>query len=1109
MSLPVHDEETSRFSAAKRKLLEKYLGGKFAQGGKPPIAIAARPSNVPVPLSFSQEQVWMHCQLAGDVPLYNEPITIFRRGSLNAAVLERCLVEIIRRHEALRTTIDVTNGRPVQVVHSSPASFPLKVIDLRHVEESRREQEACRLATDEARRPFDLKNGPLFRALLVSLADGDDRLYMTFHQLIFDAFSAYRILLPELAALYQAFSAGQCSPLPEVSLQYGDYAYWQREQASQESWSKRMEFWTKKLAGDVPVLAWPYDRSRPAVQSHRGAIQKFHMPPDLLHALRAFCQREGVSLYMALVSAFAAVLHRYSAQEEVILGSLSAGRKRPELEKTLGFFVNPFALRVTFSRDPSFRELLHAVRQEVLDGLNHDDLPFERVVRALQARPDPSRNPLFQIILSMQPQFPTTCAEWNLATEEVSNGGSKVDLMIVIDDRGDGLFGPITFNPDLFDAETISQMIEHWQALLEHAIAEPDRRVSELPILAEAARRRMLIEWNATRQPSAAVATHELFETQAKQTPERVAVSFEGQSLTYGELDARANQLARLLRKAGVGPDVLAGISVDRSLGMLVALLAVWKAGGAYVPLEPDYPAERLTFMVKDSGLQLVVTQEKYRSLFSSFGVRTICLDSDADKIAEEGSECLQKCGSPSDLAYVIYTSGSTGTPKGVQIEHRSVVNFLFSMQSKPGLSAEDVLLAVTTISFDIAGLELYLPLSVGARVVLASRETARDAERLQKLMAESQATCMQATPATWRMLINAGWAGDRQLTVLCGGEALTADLARKLLERSSKVWNLYGPTETTIWSALHQVTIAEDLVPIGRPIANTQIYVLDDRLRPVPPGIPGDLYIGGAGLARGYLNRPDLTAEKFIPHPFPSEGSSSRIYKTGDVARYQFDGTIVFCGRRDDQVKVRGFRIELDEIIAHINQHPAVRASIATAQEDATGEKRLVAYVVRKNGAELRESDLHEHLRRHLPEYMVPAAFVLMDALPLTSNGKVDRKALPRPDEKNTLRTDTLSRPASAVEQRVADILAVLLQVRAVGPSDNFFLLGGHSLLAAQFVSRLRESFGVELTLRHLFDTPTVAGISGTIDDLLLKPKRVPSGSSPGRESYGAANAD
>ena len=494
MRLEASDSEAPRLSAVKRKLFEKYLGGKLPVDENPALPISPRPANVPAPLSFSQEQVWDHCQFAGNVPLYNEPITIYRRGLLNVSVLERCLVELILRHEALRTTFDVVAGRPVQIVHPSPGSFPLAIADLRHREEPDREQEAARLATEQARKRFDLKNGPLFRAILITLADDDHRLDITFHQLIVDAFSAYRVLLPELMALYEAFSAGQPSPLPNVSVQYADYAYWQRKVGSQNFWSKRLELWTKKFSGDIPPLQWPSERPRPAVQSHRGAIQKFSLASDLLHSLRAFCQREGVSPYMALVSAFAAVLHRYSGQQEFVLGSLSAGRKRPEVEKTFGYFVNPFALRLSFSRAVTFRELVHIVRQEVLEGLAHDDLPFERVVRALEIPPDRTRNPLFQIILSMQPQLAANNGEWNVTTEEVSSGGSKLDLMVVMDDRGDTLFGPITFNPDLFEAETISQMIADWQRLLDAAIAEPNRRLSELPILADAARPRVLSE---------------------------------------------------------------------------------------------------------------------------------------------------------------------------------------------------------------------------------------------------------------------------------------------------------------------------------------------------------------------------------------------------------------------------------------------------------------------------------------------------------------------------------------------------------------------------------------------------------------------------------------
>lgn len=1075
-------------SEAKRALLRKFLRGEIQQEIGDEHPVTRRPPGALVPLSFAQEQVWMHGQLAGDIPIYNESITIRRRGPLNFAVLERCLLEIIRRHEAWRTAFDVIGGKPVQVVDQGPVRFPLPVVDLRHLEEPAREQEASRVATSEAQKPFDLKRGPLLRALLVSLADDDHRLYMTFHHIIFDAFSAYRVFLPELVALYEAFSAGQPSPLPEPRLQYGDYAYWQRPRSQESAWSEQMEFWRKKFPGDIPILHWPNDRSRPAVQSHRGTNQKFSLPLELVRSLRAYCQEAGASLYMGLVSAFAAVLHRYTGQEEIILGCLSAGRTRPELEKMAGCFVNPFPLRIRFSGDPNFHELLSSVRQEVLDGLAQDELPFARVVRTLHVRPDASRNPLFQIILSLQPQLPVVDPAWNLTTEDVSNGGSKLDLLVVADDREEGIFGPITFNPDLFDPGTISGMVEHWQTLLKAAIAEPNRRVSELPILTEAAEHRILVEWNERQQGYPAVSTHELFEAQVERSPESVAAIFEDQQLTYRELDARANQLARFLRKQGVGPDVLVGISIARSIEMLTALLAVWKAGGAYVPLEPDYPAERLTFMVRDSGLKLVVTEEEYRRVFSPLGARIVCLDSDEAEICREDRAWLRSCTSPSNLAYVIYTSGSTGNPKGVQIEHRSVVNFLLSMQSRPGLSKEDVLLAVTTISFDIAGLELYLPLSVGAHLVLAPRDMARDPERLAKLLADSRATCMQATPATWRMLINGGWPGDQSLKVLCGGESLDADLAAKLLERSRKVWNLYGPTETTIWSTVHQVTSAEEPVPIGHPIANTEIYVLDDRLRPVPPGVAGDVYIGGEGLARGYLNRPDLTAEKFIPHPFPREGSGRRIYKTGDVGCYRADGTLLLSGRGDDQVKVRGYRIEPNEIVATLNRHRTVRASVVVAREEASGEKRLVAYVVGCKGSALCESDLREHLRVYLPEYMIPSVFVEMESLPLNSNGKIERKALPVPTTENTLRDEMQREPASPIEKRVAETLAGLLEVHAVGSGDNFFDLGGHSLLATQFISHLRDSFGVELTLRHLFDMPTVAGISATIEHLLGK---------------------
>lgn len=1058
----------AELSEVKRRLLQKYLSSELGRHTVEQARISPRPSGELAPLSFSQQQVWLHGQMASDIPFYNEPITIRRQGPLDVTVIQRCLLEIIRRHEIWRTTFDVVAGQPVQTVHPVPKAFPVPVVDLRRFPEAEREAEAKRLATIDARRPFDLKTGPLVRALLVHMDDEQHRLYMTVHQIIFDATTVYRVLLPELTTLYEAFAAGKPSPLPELSIQYADFAYWQQKKLMPEAWPEHTAYWRKQLAGELPVLQWPNDHPRPPVETHRGATQRFMLPVGLVETLRSISHQQGTSFYMTLLAGLAALLHRYTGQDDIILGSFSAGRKLAELEPLLGYFVNPLPLRVNLSGNPTFRELQSRVRGVVLDALAHEDVPFVHVVKEIQHRPDPTRNPLFQVVISQQPKLPNIVPGWELVTEEICNGGSKLDLVVVVDDRGDSVFGPIIYNPDLFDDATITRMIGHWQTLLTAAAAAPESHIADLPLLTDAERNQILVQWNNARTDYPKnTCLHELIETQAERTPDATALIYEQEQLSYSELNARADQLAHYLRKLGVGPEVLVGICMERSIEMIVGLLAILKAGGAYVPLDPAYPAARLEFMMDDSGLRFLITTQTLGLKVIGFTGQLICVDRDWPVISQESRENPSMNVESQNLAYVIYTSGSTGRPKGVQISHRALVNFLASMQSRPGITQQDSLLAVTTISFDIAALELYLPLTVGARCVLASRDASSDGHQLWKMLDDHKITAMQATPSTWKLLLESGWPGKGSLKILCGGEAMPRELAEQLIAKASSVWNMYGPTETTVWSTVHRITSPEGPILIGRPIANTETYVLDRNLQPVPSGIIGELYIGGDGLARGYLNRPELDAEKFILNPFSGE-SGARLYRTGDLARYRADGNIECLGRIDNQVKIRGFRIELGEVESVLREHRAVSDACVIVREDLAGGPRLVAYVVLAQEQLSALDDIRNFLKEKLPGYMVPLLCSLQ-RFPLTPNGKLDRRALPAPDSTEFDSKEAIEELNDPIEQMLAEVWTDVLQVQRVSIYDNFFDLGGHSLLATQVVARLEKELGLRMKPKEL----------------------------------------
>ena len=1029
-------------------LAERARRGDAEGAGVPPLVRV--PRSGPLPSAFAQQRLWFLDQLEPGSFAYNLAGAVRLEGSLDVAGMAGALSGIVRRHESLRTVFKEEHGEPLQVI-GEPAPLPLPVIDLSGLTAEARGEVARREAGAEARRPYDLARGPLARFALLRLGGREHVLLVGMHHIVSDGWSM-GIFVRELGALYR----GEGAALPELPIQYADYASWQRQWLSGEVMEDRLAWWTKQLAGAPQVVDLPLDRPRPATQSYRGGRASLTIGRELETTAR----RLGVTPFMALLSGFATLLGRYGSQSDVVVGTPIANRGRAELEDLIGFFANTLALRIDLSGDPGFDELARRVREAALGAYGHQDIPFERLVSELQPQRDLSHSPVFQVMLALQnlPESHLDLAGLALSPMELDFGRTQYDLSLFLFPQEGALLARLEYACDLFDAGTAERLLAHLRNLLAGVAEAPERRLSDLPLLAPEERQELLAAGNRTAAEIPERLLHQLFEDMAARQPGAVAVTFEGQALTYAELNVRANRLAHHLRRLGVGPESLVAVSLERSPDLLVALLGVLKAGGAYVPLDPTYPADRVAWVLEDSRASVLLTT--------------------LDDVSGESESDPEPLAGPENLAYVIYTSGSTGRPKGVAVRQRGAVNLLASMARRPGLGPDDILLAVTTVAFDISVLELFLPLSVGARIELVGKETAADGFRLKAKLAESGATVMQGTPATWRLLLESGWEGSPGLKVLCGGEALPPDLASELLARTRELWNVYGPTETTVWSTVHAVSEVSGSTPLGDAIGNTEIYLLD-RLEPVPPGAPGELYIGGEGLARGYLGRPDLTGERFVPDPF-SGRPGARLYRTGDLVRRSQDGALELLGRVDKQVKIRGFRIELGEIEAVLGAHPAVRECVVVVREDAPGGKRLVAFLALHDEAGL--EGVRTALREKLPRYMVPAALVVLPALPLTPNGKVDRRALPSPLEER--RQEESSTAKSPAEELLAGIWSALLHVPTVGPRDSFFDLGGHSLLATQVVSRVREVFRVELPLRTLFETPTLAGLAVRIQE-------------------------
>ncbi len=919
---------------------------------KPPITRVTRDQDLP--LSFAQERLWFLYQLDPDSAAYHVLRPLRITGPLDVELMERTFTEVMRRHEVYRTVYPAPFGRSVQFIQpAQPVLLPL--VDLRHLPESKREAHTQELITAEGLKCFNLEKGPLWRLLLIRLSDHEHVLMLTEHHMVHDGWTE-GALVRDFLALYAAFSAGKPSPLPELPIQYADFAYWQRQWLQGETLEVLLSYWKEHLRGAPPLLALPADRPRPPVQSFRGALKQISLSRELTTKINDLNRREGVTMFMTLLAAFKTLLHRYSRQDDIVVGTSIANRNWIEIEKLTGFFVNTLPLRTRFSGNPSFRELLKRVRDVSLVAYAHQDLPFEKLVEELQPGRDLNHQAVFQVMFILQ-NAPLTSLELPGLTVEllqVHNGTSKFDLLLSMIEQEGELHGALEYSTDLFEEATIDRMLRHFKTLLEGAVEQLDTPVSELPLLTPEERQELLYDWNSSLAPLPTEnCVHEFFETSVARFPKKIAVRFEDESLTYEELNGRANQLARYLSKQGAGPGAVVSICVERSIDMLVAVLGVLKSGAAYLPLDPGHPPQRTCDILADAHVSLHLTNKKLKAETVDPIVKRVYIDADAEMISLESQANLSVPASRSSLAYVIYTSGSTGKPKGVLISHGAVTNFLRSMSIEPGMTEADVLFAVTTLSFDIAGLELLLPLTVGGSVVIAGRETVADGTMLRQQLARYQPTIMQATPATWRLLIEAGWEGSDRLRILCGGEALPAELARELNKRGRQLWNMYGPTETTIWSTVDKIDSSEAKITLGRPIANTQVYLLDSNLEPVPIGVPGELYIGGSGLAYGYHNRPDLTAERFIPDHF-ADSPGARLYNTGDLARYLPGGRIEYCERLDHQVKIRGFRIELGEIESVLQQHPAVADSAVTVRVDSKGEKSLVSYVTRRQQSEL-----------------------------------------------------------------------------------------------------------------------------------------------------------
>ncbi|PMB52382.1 non-ribosomal peptide synthetase [Fischerella thermalis CCMEE 5201] len=1082
----------SQLSPAKQAILEKRLRGECKSDTQRKF-IHRRSQQNSVPLSFAQQRLWFLAQLEPDSPFYNMPGVVRLQGKLNFKALQDSLQEIIHRHEVLRCNFQIVEDKPVAFI-SSTKSLLFPLFDISELSATQQAAEVKKLAYQEAQQPFDLSSDLLLRVKLLRLNAEEHILLFTMHHIVSDEWSI-GVLVNELATLYQAFCDGRSSPLPKLPIQYGDFAIWQQEYLQGEVLRLQKTYWKQQLGGSLPVLQLPTDCPRPAVQSYKGKKHCFTVSKSLTTALKKLSQKAEATLFMTLLAAFKTLIYRYSQEDDIIIGTAIANRNLPQIEKLIGFFVNTLVLRTDLSGNPSFLDLLGRVKEVTLDAYNHQDLPFDKLVEEIQPERNLSHNPLFQVwfALNNNSMPPLDIGELTLSISDVDTGTALFDLSLDMVEQQEELIGKFEYNSDLFDADTITRIAEHFQTLLTGIIANPEQQITTLPLLRETEENDLLYKWNNNQvEYSQDQCIHHLFENCVNKIPNSVSVVFQQQQLTYQELNSKANQLAHYLHSLGVNQNVLVAICVDRSVEMIVALLAVLKAGGAYVPLDPAYPEERLSFMLHDSQVSVLLTQQRLVVNLAVQNLPVVCLDRDWEIISQQ-SEANPVTNSTSDnLAYVIYTSGSTGKSKGVAIAHRSLVNAFHAWKKAYQLDSLTSHLQMASFAFDVFSGDVIRALCSGAKLVLCPREWLLEPEKLYQLMLAEKVDSAEFVPVVLKNLVQYLEKTRQNLhfmrLLVVGSDSLYVkeyQEFQRFCGEQTRLINSYGVTEATIDSTYFEFTefnLPENgLVPIGRPFANTKIYILDPDLQPVPVGVAGELHIGGVGLAQGYLNRPDLTQEKFILW-----NGEKRLYKTGDKAKYLADGNIEFLGRLDYQIKLRGFRIELGEIEAVIKQHPYVGEAVVIAREDIPGDKRLVAYFVeklQKNQQRQLDLDLREFLEQKLPEYMIPAAFVALEALPLTPNGKLDRRALPAPEVTQLLSESDFIAPSTPIEKILLDIWTEILRIENIGIHHNFFSLGGHSLLATRVVSQIRQVFQIELPLRRIFEKPTIAGLAKDIE--------------------------
>jgi amino acid adenylation domain-containing protein len=1070
-------------AAIERQLLQK--GTKRTEKR----TIPRRDRSKLCPLSFAQQRLWFLDQFDAGNASYVVPWMARLRGDLDVEALQKALDAIVERHEVLRTTYDLIDSSPVQIVHEH-RPVHIRLVDISPLSETERTTEARRLVEEEIHRPFDLRKDLMLRVNLIRLDEAEHILLLVTHHIASDGWSM-GILFRELAALYEGYSNHRPITLPELPIQYADYAVWQREWLTGDVLQEQITYWQQQLNNAPAVLELPTDYPRPDRINYQGARERLDLSHELSDALATLSRQEGATLFMTLLAAFQVLLARYTGQEDIVVGSPIAGRNYVETEGLIGFFVNTLVLRGNLSGSPSFRELLRCVKETVLGALAHQDLPFEKLVEELHPERHLNITPLFQVAFALQntPRHPPHLG--NLVVESVGETppSAKFDLQLTVIERPEGLRLSLIYPVVLFRPETIKQMLAHYQTLLEGIAANPNQSIGELPLLTQAERKRLLFEWNDTLTEYPRDATLvELFEAQVERTPENIAVVFGNEQITYHELNWRANQLAHHLRSLGIGPGVLVATYLERSIEMVISFLGILKAGGAYVPLDQAYPKERLAFMLEDAQAPLLLTQKRLAKDLPSVGIRVLCLDSDWDSIGHERAENPIPQNQAEHLAYVIYTSGSTGIPKGVAVPHRAIVRLVMNTNYVQ-LDASDRIAQASNASFDAATFEIWGALLHGGTLIGITKDVALSPQEFATQLHEQRITTLFLTTALFNLLADRAPGAFRGLRhLMFGGEACDPRCVRSVLQNGPpmRLLHVYGPTESTTfatWHLIEDVPKEATTVPIGKPIANTQVYLLDQHLQPVPVGVPGEIYIGGDGLAHGYLNRPELTAERFVPNPLPGT-PGDRLYKTGDLARLLPDGSIEFIGRTDHQVKIRGFRVELGEIESLLLQYPGVREAVVMLQQDPSADKRLVAYVAAKN--DLSAANLRSFLQKKIPAYMVPTDYVLLDSLPLNPNGKVDRKAL---SELELVRSESGNRelsyndmPRGTLEIQLAEIWEELLGIRPIGIHDDFFELGGHSLLAVRMMDQVEQVFGKRIPLTALFEKATIAHIALTL---------------------------